>query len=84
MCEIPTTPFFIEHVRWLLLRQQQQNSFFFIENTKQRPVTFSEMIPSDTFLKDEMFFYHCLKVLENSLEITAMELIRVKVASRSL
>ena len=84
MCEISTTSFFIEHVRWLLLRQKQQNSFFFKENTKQRPVIFSEMIPSDTFLKDETFFYHCLKVLENSLEITAMELIRVKVASRSL
>ena len=77
------TPFFIEHVRWLLLKRQQQNSFFFKKNKEQQPVIFLEMIPSDTFHKDETFFI-VSKLLENSLEIATMELICVKVGGRSL
>ena len=57
--------------------------FFFKENTEQPPVFFPEVIISDIFLKDETFFI-VSKLLENSLEITAMELSCVKVASTSL
>ena len=77
------TTFFIEHVRWLLLKRQQQNSFYFKENTEQPPVLFPEMISSDTFHKDETFFY-CFEAFRKLLEIATMELICVKVGGRSL
>ena len=77
------TPFFTEHVRWLLLKRQQQNSFYFKKNTEQPSVIFSEMISSDTFHKDETFFI-VSKLLENFLEIATMELICVKVGGKSL